>query len=221
MIKAVIFDFDGVLVESAHIKTEAFRKLFSEWPDKVDEIVSYHLRNMGISRHVKFRYFYENILKERYHDDIGEKLGIQFTGIVLDEIKRARSVDGVKSFLEQNRLKYLFFIASGTPQEELDDIVSFRGIGNYFQGIFGTPAAKVEIIENILKSYSLDTSQVVFVGDAESDRIAANNTGVYFIARMTDEGQSFAGEKWKIKDMTELMPVIGMIEGIDPGKKSR
>ena len=61
MIKAIIFDFDGVLVESAEIKTEAFRQLFSSFPDKVHEIVEYHKRNMGISRYVKFRYFYENI----------------------------------------------------------------------------------------------------------------------------------------------------------------
>ena len=42
MIKAIIFDFDGVLVESTQIKTEAFRNLFSKWPDKVDEMVRYH-----------------------------------------------------------------------------------------------------------------------------------------------------------------------------------
>ena len=58
MIKAIIFDFDGVLIESAAIKTEAFREVFSKWQDKVDEIVTYHNKNMGISRFVKFKYFY-------------------------------------------------------------------------------------------------------------------------------------------------------------------
>ena len=50
MIKAIIFDFDGVLVESAEIKTKAFEMLFSDYPDTIDDIVQYHKKNMGISR---------------------------------------------------------------------------------------------------------------------------------------------------------------------------
>ncbi|GAF78578.1 unnamed protein product, partial [marine sediment metagenome] len=34
MIKAIIFDFDGVIVESSDIKTEAFRELFQDYPQK-------------------------------------------------------------------------------------------------------------------------------------------------------------------------------------------
>ena len=64
MLKAIFFDFDGVIVESAGIKTEAFRKLFSNYPDQVDEIVDYHKANAGISRYDKFDYIYEKILKQ-------------------------------------------------------------------------------------------------------------------------------------------------------------
>lgn len=32
MLKLIILDFDGVIVEPADIKTEAFRKLFSNYP---------------------------------------------------------------------------------------------------------------------------------------------------------------------------------------------
>lgn len=207
MIKAIIFDFDGVLIESAGIKTEAFRRLLSKWNDKVDEIVSYHIKNMGISRYVKFRYFYENIINETYSDEIEAELGARFSEIVLDEIKKAPLVNGTKDFLGQNYQKYLFFIASGTPQEELNDIVSFRGLEKYFNGVYGTPATKTEIVEMILKRNCLERNQVVFVGDAESDKMAAGESGIPFILRTTTDNGDIPS-LYKIRDLTQLNDII-------------
>lgn len=62
MIKAIIFDFDGVIIESAEIKTDAFRTLFAGYPDMLPEIIAHHQKNSGISRYKKFRYIYEKIL---------------------------------------------------------------------------------------------------------------------------------------------------------------
>ena len=64
MFKAVIFDFDGVLVESVDVKTNAFKKLFEKEPEEVvEKIIEYHLKNGGISRFEKFRYYYRHFLK--------------------------------------------------------------------------------------------------------------------------------------------------------------
>lgn len=215
MIKAIIFDFDGVLVESTQIKTEAFRKLFSQWPDKVDEIVSYHLKNMGISRYVKFKYFYETILGRIYSEEKGVELGRRFSELVLDEIKNAPFVKGVKEFLGKYYQEYMFFIASGTPQTELLEIVSSKGMANYFKGVFGTPATKTEIVKNVLTEYCLEKKQLVFVGDADSDRIAANGAGIPFVARLTDDNTSLNNQEWNIKDMTELEHVIQKIDNMN------
>lgn len=59
MIEVIILDFDGVVVESVDIKTEAFRELFQEY-ENVDDIVQYHLQNNAISRFIKFKYIYES-----------------------------------------------------------------------------------------------------------------------------------------------------------------
>jgi len=205
MIKAIIFDFDGVLVESTHIKTKAFRKLFSRWPDKADEGVAFHLKNMGISRYIKFKYFYENILREHYSEEIGLKLGSEFSDIVLDEIKIAPFVRGAKTFLENCHSKYSFYIASGTPDEELLEIVSFKRIDRYFDGIFGSSLTKAEITNNILGNDSLKNNLVVFVGDAVSDKKAAEETGVHFVLRVTHENHDLRSScKYEISDLTEL-----------------
>jgi beta-phosphoglucomutase-like phosphatase (HAD superfamily) len=62
--KAIIFDFDGVLVESVDIKTDAFRELFKDYPQYVDEFAAYHEYNGGVSRFEKIKYFYRHFLKE-------------------------------------------------------------------------------------------------------------------------------------------------------------
>lgn len=205
MIKAIIFDFDGVLVESAQIKTEAFREIFSQWHDKTDEGVAYHLKNMGISRYVKFKYFYENILGEPYSDEIANRLGKQFSEIVFEKIKNAPFVNGAESFLKKNYQKYLLFIASGTLQDELNDIVKTRGMERYFKGVMGTPATKSEIISNILSTYGIKGKEVVFVGDAESDMKAAKNTGTYFIVRITSENTELLDySQYRIEGMMQL-----------------
>ena len=58
-LKAIFFDFDGVLVESVDIKTRAFSKLFErEGEDVVKKVIDYHIDNGGVSRYEKFRYIY-------------------------------------------------------------------------------------------------------------------------------------------------------------------
>lgn len=213
MIKAVIFDFDGVLVESATIKTEAFRSIFSRWPDKVDEAVDYHRKNMGVSRYIKFEHFYRNIICEPYSKEIGVKLAREFSELVVEQVKKASFVKGVREFLQNNYKEYLLFIASGTPWDEIVPVMIFKEIDMYFKDIFGSPASKTEIIKNILDKYLLDKNEVVFVGDAQSDRVAAQNTGVHFIMRINSENQDFINhQEENIYDFTQLEEVIRKIE---------
>ncbi|MBF0479332.1 MAG: HAD family hydrolase [Candidatus Omnitrophica bacterium] len=190
MIKAVIFDFDGVIVESAHIKTAAFRQLFSAWPSQLAEQgVAHHLKNTGITRFVKFRYFYEHILKETYTADIEKELSSKFEQIVFEQVVSAPLVKGAEEFLKQHKSQYKFFIASGTPDSELQLIVRQKGLSNYFERIHGAPATKDKIIRSIMADFHYGLNEVVFIGDGESDLKAAQATGVKFIFRVTKENQ--------------------------------
>lgn len=213
MIKAIIFDFDGIILESTEIKTKAFRKLFEqEYPDKVDKIVDYHCNNMGISRYIKFGYIFENILHLPLSKELEEELGQRFSEIVFEEILTAPFVPGTVDFLTKNKSTYYMFIASGTPDEELQSIISYRRIGHLFREVHGSTKQKHEIIQNILNRYSITRGEVVFVGDAESDRIASEKTGVNFIARVTAENsKSIKDCQWKIKDLTELDHILARI----------
>ena len=118
MIRAIAFDFDGVLVESVDIKTRAYVRLFEEYGQGVvSKVVDYHMKNGGISRFVKLRTIYDKILKKSLSEDKFNSLSEQFSSIVVDEVVAAPWVEGSREFLENNKNRYLFFIVSGTQQK--------------------------------------------------------------------------------------------------------
>ena len=103
MIKAIIFDFDGVIIESSEIKTAAFRTLFATYPDRLTEIIAHHQKNSGISRYKKFRYIYEEILGQALSVQKEAALGEEFSLIVLEKVLNAPYTAGAIEFLQRNK----------------------------------------------------------------------------------------------------------------------
>ena len=59
----IIFDFDGVLVDSVEIKTNAFAFIYKEYGDDiVDKVIYHHRLNGGMSRYKKFEYYHDTLL---------------------------------------------------------------------------------------------------------------------------------------------------------------
>jgi phosphoglycolate phosphatase-like HAD superfamily hydrolase len=188
MIRAIAFDFDGVLVESVDVKTHAYTHLFEEEEsEKIEKIRKYHLENGGISRFEKFRYIYKNILRRSLSDEEFHSFCERFSRLVVDEVIASPWVAGAREFLQEYKKEYIFFIISGTPHEELTDIVRSRGMERYFKETLGSPGSKEKLLSDVMQRHALDPKQLVFVGDAETDWNAAQKTKVSFIWRRTSE----------------------------------
>jgi len=204
----VILDFDGVILESVSVKTDAFRKLFSFSPQHVDVIVRFHLDNGGISRFDKFRHIFRVILNEELSDEKFQNLSDKFSMLVEDAVVLAPFVAGVSRFLESTAKRYPLYIVSATPEEELKRIVHNKGISHYFAGVFGSPAKKVTHIQGIIAKNHLKKSEVIFVGDAVNDLVAAQDCGIRFIGRVkpgdTNIFEKRAGVEHIIADFDDL-----------------
>lgn len=184
MVRAIIFDFDGVIIESFDIKTQAFRELFKAYHNHIDEIIEYHKQNGGVSRYKKFKHIYSEILKQPLDEKTFRELGEKFSRLVVEEVKKCPYVPGAPEFIQDKSKKSKLFIASGTPEEELRAIAEARGINKYFTGIYGSPATKSEIIEGILSREKIEKKDAVFIGDTITDYKEASRAGVSFIARI-------------------------------------
>ena len=199
--KAIIFDFDGVIVESMDIKTRAFVYLFKDYPeDIIKRVVQLHLDNGGMSRFEKFRIIYRIFLNKELSKGEEKRLSEKFSDFCYIEIIKCPYVAGAKEFLENNYQDYMFFIVSGTPHDEINHIVKERGLQKYFKGVYGTPMTKGELIKRIMHKYNLKINEAIFIGDSPTDYIGAKAAGIKFIARIAlAEYNPFIPNEFKIK----------------------
>jgi beta-phosphoglucomutase-like phosphatase (HAD superfamily) len=79
------FDFDGVILDSVNVKSEAFATLFREFGADIEEkVVAYHLRYGGVSRVEKFRYYYRELLMQPLDDAELKRLCARFSELVVE-----------------------------------------------------------------------------------------------------------------------------------------
>jgi phosphoglycolate phosphatase-like HAD superfamily hydrolase len=213
-LKAVVLDFDGVILQSVAVKTGAFGRLFdNEKPEHREAIVAYHLKNGGISRFEKFRWAYREVLRRPLSPDEEKELGSRFNRLVEDGVVAAAWVPGASEFLKACHKTWPLFVASGTPQDEMRRIVERRGIGGYFRKVFGSPTKKAEILRGIAKDVGCALSELVMVGDASNDFEAARETGVPFIGIvLKGEASPFASDVRVLPDLTGLQAALFKVE---------
>ena len=147
----IIFDFDGVLVESNEIRFNGFRKLFKDYPqDQIERLVSYAKANGGVSRYKKIEYFFNVIRQEAISNESVNHLAAKFSKLVEQNVVEAKPVDGSLEFLEKYSNSFDFAIVSGSDQTELREICKKRKIDHFFKKILGSPTEKTDNIASLL-----------------------------------------------------------------------
>ncbi len=208
-IEAVILDFDGVIVESVEIKTNAFAELYRPFGSGiVRQVIDHHQNNGGISRYEKIRYYHHQFLGIELTELELADWASKFAQHVITQVIEAPYVLGAYEFIIQHYRNYQLFISSGTPEDELKTIIHARQLAPYFDAILGAPDNKFSHLSWILKTYQILPQNIVFVGDATTDRDSAIQHHIHFIARVTDQGSLLSSEPYQIRDLTELSEAI-------------
>lgn len=177
----IVLDFDGVVIDSVGAKTEAFAELFAEEKEHLPAILALHERLGGISRFKKFDLIYQDILMRPLAGGERNELGRRFARLARAKMTDCGLLPGSQRFLERYSRSIPLFIASGTPEEELQEIVAQRGLRDYFREVFGSPREKGALLRDIMTCYRTDSARLLFVGDAWSDFEAARETEVHFL----------------------------------------
>lgn len=187
--KTIVFDCDGVVLDSNIVKTEAYfrtAKNLGASDADAQALVEYHVRLGGISRYHKFDYYLREILKkpvtdqaiQEYLDEFGRELE---TGLMECEI--AAGLEALKDVTPNAN----WLILSGGDQEELRTLFEKRTLpsgkvlGTLFDGgIFGSPDDKDQVLSREKASGNI-TFPSLFLGDSKYDYEAAHRAGMDFI----------------------------------------
>ena len=181
--KNIIFDFDGVLVDSVNIKADAFAYIYNSYGKKIiNKVISHHLQNGGMSRFEKFKYYHKNFLDVIIDHEEIKLLSKKFSDHVIGKVVKAPEINGAVDFLNKFHNIKCFYINSATPTDEIIEIIRLKGWKKYFTKTFGSPSSKSENISKILSCLKNDNlSSCIFFGDARSDFIASKRMGIDFI----------------------------------------
>ena len=179
----LVFDFDGVLVDSVEIKTEVFASLYEPFgAEVVAKVVSHHREHGGMSRFEKFRHYHREFLGQSIGESKVIELAEAFAVRVKQAVVSAPEIPGalmvLKYFCGRGKI---CAVNSATPEEELIDIVRQRSLSDYFVRVCGAPTSKAANLGKILCDFSMPAEKAVFFGDARADLDAALSNGVEFI----------------------------------------
>lgn len=181
-LKCLVFDCDGVLLDSVAVKTRAFARLAEPYGEEArDRMVMYHTVHGGVSRYLKFAWFFREILGREITQAESAAWGSRFAEYALDEVRHCAMIPGALETLESWHKRIPLYVCSGTPREELAMVLRERGLARFFKGIYGSPPAKAELLRMIVNNDAkVLPDETVMVGDAGTDRDAAEAVGTLF-----------------------------------------
>lgn len=182
--RIAIFDCDGVILDSNAIKSEAFHAtVCDESPALADQFVEYHKANGGISRYVKFAWFYRELTNcpEAEQATKVEAALVRYASIVRAQLLQCSLTPGVLDCLQFFAARDVpCYVNSGGDQAELREVFTVRGLDRWFADIYGSPATKHDNLAHLQSQNALHVPGVFF-GDAKSDYLAAQAFGLDYI----------------------------------------
>ena len=181
-IKVIFWDFDGVLMNSNPIRDLGFEKVLADFPsDEVQLLMDFHRSNGGLSRYVKFRYFFETIRGEELTDEKLKHYTDSFSKIMLGLlIDSSLLIKATIDFVENNYQNYKMHIVSGSDQAELRKICEALKLSDYFISIHGSPTPKKQLVKNLITLHNYNVSECLLIGDSHNDFEAADVNGLEF-----------------------------------------
>lgn len=188
MIKAVIFDFDGVIVDSEPLHLRAFQRTVETLGLKLSP-TDYYSRYLACDDKTFFRKFLEDNGQQGTEREIArliEEKGVCFEEMIGEDI---RIFPGVVKFLEAIRGKFHTAIGSGALTGEINPILERKGLSEFFGFVIGaddtenpkpSPEVYLKCLERLRRDYdgTITAAQCVVFEDSPHGVLAAKGAGM-------------------------------------------
>lgn len=165
------------------VRNRGFELVLKEFPSQeVAQLMEYHLTNGGLSRYVKFRYFFEQIRGESVSEDEISKWASKFSEVMKKELlDKTLLIPDTLDFIKSHKDVFSMHIVSGSDQTELRHLCKKLNIASYFLSINGSPSPKNQLVSELLEEYKYKKSETVLIGDSINDFEAAQTNEIDFI----------------------------------------
>jgi len=188
--EVILWDFDGVIIDSNSVREFGFREVLKEFDsEQVEQLIDFHNANGGWSRYVKFRYFYEEILKRQISESQVQELANSFSSIMVDRLPNPELLiqETVRFIQEMNSQGKEMHIVSGSDGNELRSLCEQLELSKYFLSINGSPTPKSALVKEIITGGKISKSKYCLIGDAVNDYDAANQNEIQFFGYNNNE----------------------------------
>jgi phosphoglycolate phosphatase-like HAD superfamily hydrolase len=180
--KTIIFDCDGVVLDSNVVKTEAYfrtAKNLGATDAQAQALVDYHVKLGGISRYHKFDWYLREVLHQPVTKAAVQALLDDFSRELVAGLMQCDLANGLFELREKTDSNWL--ILSGGDQQEIRDLFEKRKIAHMFNGgLFGSPDNKDAVLEREIANGNIQ-QPALFIGDAKYDFEAARRAGIDFV----------------------------------------
>jgi phosphoglycolate phosphatase-like HAD superfamily hydrolase len=183
-IRLCVLDCDGIIFNSNQLKTQAYRSTLSELgctTEDISKFVSLHLSDVSVSRFVKFKKFFADILQDTEAETKTEQALEGYSRNCLKLYSELTPESGAMAFLENITIptenKY---VISGGAQTELNHVFEQHQILTKFNKVLGSPTTKIDHLSKILDETNILPEEVLFIGDGWTDFKTSKAVGCHF-----------------------------------------
>lgn len=173
-IKAVIFDWNGVITDSLKLDHEIF-------------LIECKRKNLSVPKSVSFyaNMFTDNVFVclQRIGFHVDEEGEAEYRRLYMEGLGTTKPCKGVKEMLRTLKKNYKLAIVTSNYKTAVERFFKEHGIRE-FDIILSSDVnrRKENKIKMLLDKFSLGKDEIIFVGDTVSDIVACRNAGIKIIA---------------------------------------